>query len=275
MQGLFNRSNESRPAENKPAIVETTEAPGFKALPDLPSDNTQSSAAGTPPGPLTDKALPAMPAIEPHSPPELAPATHDPRQRASISLPPSSSFNSMPSGRFYSQTQAEDALYSAQHTRSQSQPLMFATPLSPIAPSESDSSGSQPPRTHGLKEDGSEKQESHLSQDQEPASDPPGPEQNNEVPGPTQPSFSPNPSVKSRKPVHNQPEASTAIDTAPRNASISATSSLSAHPHRNEARSLNDTTEPVELAMTKDDSSEEIVMSPTAYPGQEWTPMHL
>ncbi|KAJ5692253.1 hypothetical protein N7462_001676 [Penicillium macrosclerotiorum] len=49
---------------------------------------------------------------------------------------------------------------------------------------------------------------------------------------------------------------------------------LSAHPHRSEARSLNETAEPVELALTKDDSSEEIIMSSTAYPGQEWTPMH-
>lgn len=49
----------------------------------------------------------------------------------------------------------------------------------------------------------------------------------------------------------------------------------STHPHRGkEVRSANETTEPVELAM-KDDGSEEIVMSSTTYPGQEWTPMHM
>jgi hypothetical protein len=46
------------------------------------------------------------------------------------------------------------------------------------------------------------------------------------------------------------------------------------HPHRGDARLVNETPEPVELAVTHDDSSEEIIMSPTSYPGQEWTPMN-
>lgn len=99
------------------------------------------------------------------------------------------------------------------------------------------------------------------------------PEENNEATDPLQSTFDPNPSVKSRKPVSNQAETSVARETTPNNMTGSKPS-LSIHPHRSEARSANETTEPVELAI-KEDSSEEIVMSPTTYPGQEWTPMHM
>lgn len=265
MQGLFNRSNETRPAESKQDDrAETKDDAEFKPLPNLPSNGqTQSSATENANGPFADKALPAMP------------AAHDPHQRASMSLPPNTSFNPT-TGRFYSQAQPEETPYSAQHTRSQSQPLMFGTPLSPIAPSESDRSGSRSPRMHDLEDNGSTVvQESHLSQEQAVASSQQKPDEasyTEQLPGPT---LSPSPSIESRKAVPNQPETSTTTETAPKDNSVSATSSLSTHPHRNEARSLNETTEPVELAMTKDDSSEEIVMSPTAYPGQEWTPMHI
>ncbi|KAJ9257214.1 hypothetical protein DTO195F2_5556 [Paecilomyces variotii] len=47
---------------------------------------------------------------------------------------------------------------------------------------------------------------------------------------------------------------------------------FSTHPHRDESAVINRTTEPVELPLRQDDSSEEIVMSSTAYPGQEWQP---
>lgn len=257
--------------------METNEASEFKPLPNIPSNgHTQPSATGNPNGLFADKALPAMP------------ATDDPRQRASMSLPPSTSFNSM-TDRFYSQVQPEETPYSVQHTRSQSQPLMFGTPLSPIAPSESDRSGSRSPRMHDL-ENGSEnmhaprlsKEQTLAFNQQNPDQEPyteqlPGQNdqqlrrQNNNATDLPEPTFSPSPSIKSRKPVPNQPET----ETTPKNISVSAASTLSTHPHRNEARFLNETTEPVELAMTKDDSSEEIVMSPTAYPGQEWTPMHI
>ncbi|KAL1859170.1 hypothetical protein Plec18170_002285 [Paecilomyces lecythidis] len=50
------------------------------------------------------------------------------------------------------------------------------------------------------------------------------------------------------------------------------TISHSTHPHRDESAVINRTTEPVELPLRQDDSSEEIVMSSTAYPGQEWQP---
>ena len=86
------------------------------------------------------------------------------------------------------------------------------------------------------------------------------------------PVLKPNVSIKSRKPVASQPEAANTNGT--KNIVVSSASIISEHPHRNEARTLNEASEPVELALTKDDSSEEIIMSPTAYPGQEWTPMH-
>jgi hypothetical protein len=85
-------------------------------------------------------------------------------------------------------------------------------------------------------------------------------------------------SVRSRKPVGNDSTASPPGHFAPRNIAVSNASVVSSiHPHRSEgeARVVNDSPQPVELAVTGDDSSEEIVMSPTTYPGQEWTPMHL
>jgi hypothetical protein len=85
-------------------------------------------------------------------------------------------------------------------------------------------------------------------------------------------SLSPQLSVRSRKPV-----GSSSVSPAFETRVVSTASVLSSHPHRSEdeTRVVNDIPEPVELAITADDSSEEIVMSPTAYPGQEWTPMHL
>lgn len=43
-------------------------------------------------------------------------------------------------------------------------------------------------------------------------------------------------------------------------------------PHRYEGPVIDKTVTPVELPVPGDDSSEEIVMSSTAYPGQEWRP---
>lgn len=85
-------------------------------------------------------------------------------------------------------------------------------------------------------------------------------------------SLGPQLNVRSRKPVGSD----SAFPIFEKRAA-SAVSVLSSHSHcsENEARVVNDPPEPVELAITADDSSEEIVMSPTAYPGQEWTPMHL
>lgn len=85
----------------------------------------------------------------------------------------------------------------------------------------------------------------------------------------------PNSHIQSKKPMDlgsQDPQSST---TTPTNNNVSDTPMVSStdHPHRNEARTINNPPqEPVELALTKDDSSEEIVMSSTTYPGQEWTP---
>jgi hypothetical protein len=84
-------------------------------------------------------------------------------------------------------------------------------------------------------------------------------------------------SIRSRKPVVSDLTCPASENHAPRNIAVSNASAISAHPHRSEdeARVVNNPPQPVELAITADDSSEEIVMSPTSYPGQEWTPMHL
>jgi hypothetical protein len=91
---------------------------------------------------------------------------------------------------------------------------------------------------------------------------------------PVKSALKPNVSIKSRKPIDTQPESTVTIQ--PKNIAVSgmSTMTLSEHPHRDETKTFNRNSEPVELAL-KDDDSDEIVMSPTAYPGQEWAPMHM
>ncbi|KAJ5469614.1 hypothetical protein N7539_009232 [Penicillium diatomitis] len=48
--------------------------------------------------------------------------------------------------------------------------------------------------------------------------------------------------------------------------------STSSEFHWATARLVNETADPVELRITRDDSSEEVIMSPTAYPQQMWKP---
>ncbi|KAJ5816287.1 hypothetical protein N7447_008520 [Penicillium robsamsonii] len=92
-----------------------------------------------------------------------------------------------------------------------------------------------------------------------------------------QQSLAPQLSIRSRKPVFSDTISPASENHAPRYTAVSNAPVISTHPHRSEdkARVVNDSPRPVELAITADDSSEEIVMSPTSYPGQEWTPMHL
>lgn len=92
-----------------------------------------------------------------------------------------------------------------------------------------------------------------------------------------QQSLAPQLSIRSRKPVVSDSTSPASENHKPHNIAVSNASAISAHPHRSDdkARVVNDPPQPVELAITADDSSEEIVMSPTSYPGQEWTPMHL
>lgn len=126
-----------------------------------------------------------------------------------------------------------------QHTRSQSQPITLTQPLSPTVPSTtergSDSADKEP-----------ENPPSQTNQEEE----------NEEIlvlPSPTLTSH-----LQSLKSTSTQPDTPT----------------LRTHQNRGTEVHSPNTTEPVEPA-TKDDSSEEIVMSSTTYPGQEWTPMHM
>lgn len=158
-QGLFNRSHESQHAESKQDGRSRTngQLSESKALSNPPFDGyTQSSAAQhgrlNANGASTEKALPAMPALGSQSTSVAPSFARDSRQRASMPLPPSASSSSLASGRFYHQVLSTDTPSAAQHTRVQSQPMMPAAPLSPIAPSVSDKSGSPSPHMHDLEE---------------------------------------------------------------------------------------------------------------------------
>ncbi|KAJ5114851.1 hypothetical protein NUU61_000610 [Penicillium alfredii] len=87
-------------------------------------------------------------------------------------------------------------------------------------------------------------------------------------------------SVRSRKPVGSPVSASSSEGQATpkdtKDTTVPDASTASTVPQENiETQASNDLPRRAEPAATKDDSSEEIVMSPTAYPGQEWTPMHF
>ncbi|KAJ5639677.1 uncharacterized protein N7484_007539 [Penicillium longicatenatum] len=196
------------------------------------------------------------------------------RQRASIHLPPSASANALASGRFYSQAPSTDYPPSTQHTRVKSLPLI-SQPLSSIPHSESNNNGfvdSQPWGPGGQVS----QEEQLVRQSSEGAHDSPKAvkEFEEQSSQPVKSALKPNVSIKSRKPIDTQPESTVTIE--PKNIAVSgmSTITLSEHPHRDETKTFNRNSEPVELAL-KDDDSDEIVMSPTAYPGQEWAPMHM
>ncbi|PKX91787.1 uncharacterized protein P174DRAFT_443767 [Aspergillus novofumigatus IBT 16806] len=80
--------------------------------------------------------------------------------------------------------------------------------------------------------------------------------------------------------VHGQPQRSVVADekaAADQNGDQSreqVQGQSQRHPHRGEARAINPDDAPVELPVQwDDDSGEEITMSSTAYPGQEWKPL--
>lgn len=280
ISGFFGRQQESQQSTSQfEQSRKTIQAPStIKALPTPPS-GAHKDGSTEPNGHKAsrssmDKALPVLPAPENGS--ETARSSLD-RPRASISGPPTNSGGS----RFYSQLMAGGTQDSpAQHTRSQSQPLMISHPLSPVAPSEfehssSDSSASLNELTKGEspKESPPVPPKSPVSEEQikteENTSNHKADAPKSAQDSPTQPILAPGLSV-----VQGNPESTTQIagSDEPKNIVFS---NIHAHPHREgEARTLNERAEPVELPLTRDDSSEEIVMSPTAYPGQEWTPMH-
>ncbi|KAJ5726332.1 uncharacterized protein N7483_007689 [Penicillium malachiteum] len=225
-----------------------------------------------------DKALPEAPPAEFTSSSRQSyegPA----RQRASFQLSSGPSSNALAAGRFYSQSQATDSPSTAQHTRVNSMPLMshMGQPLSPIAQSESDHNGSMEFHPHGLEDRISQEnrwpgpQDSSGQTMQGAVQHSPSHEYDYEY-EPSHPGHNPNLNIRSRKSTDAPAISMTNIE--PRNVTVSGMSSVtySEHPHRDESRTLTRNTQPVELAL-RDDTSDEIVMSPTAYPGQEWMPM--
>lgn len=266
---MFNRSKESQSSDikNDDRVRTNTKATESKALPTLPT-NGQNGRINTN-GSVTNKKLPAMPAFDPLSMGEGADVPRDAR-RASMPLPPITSPDALLSGRFYS-SMSEDIPSSAKHTRVKSQPLMTIPPLSPIAPSDSNLSISQSSHLHTS--DGRPSHELHAEEARRP-------QEAEESPEPfgsqVRSGLGPSLAIKSRKQEAGQSEsANTAETSTPEYINFLSTSASSTHPHRDSsARTLNESSEPVELAITNDDTSEEIVMSPTAYPGQEWTPTH-
>lgn len=197
------------------------------------------------------------------------------RQRASMHLPPSASANALPSGRFYSQAPSTDCPPSAQHTRVKSMPIM-SQPLFPVPHSESNHSGSVNSQPYGPEDQVSQEEQvvRHSSEQGAYSFPQTGEFEEQQSFQPVKSALRPNVSIKSRKPIDTQPESTVTIE--PTNIAVSgmSTMALSEHPHRDETKILNRNSEPVELAL-KDDDSDEIVMCSTAYPGQEWTPVHM
>ncbi|CAG8260560.1 unnamed protein product [Penicillium nalgiovense] len=340
---LFGRPD-SQDAERKSTdrTRTTSEQLQNKYLPTRPSTtgnaNTSVAAQDGPPvlsNPFEQTPLPTQPPVPraPSPPPSSdAKPLPDSRQRASISLPSislpsSSSSNSLATGRFYSQFRSgsmNETPTGSRHASTLSQPLPDRSRSpSPTSPQENRAAHSLSPleelqdhQIHQLQKEEQHKQNAQQDQNGDPPlgtlnenqeqeeqeehkdrmlgeplrhelyggiSEAPtnkqnNPEQEHELQGNLkQQSLAPQLSIRSRKPVISDSASPASENHAPRNIAVSNASAISAHPHRNEdeARVVNNPPQPVELAITADDSSEEIVMSPTSYPGQEWTPMHL
>lgn len=247
LQGFFGRQQEPQPAQSKAFDFGADRPAPMKALPTAPqSSQPQDSFRHN--GNLTidpvDKDLPPPPVSRSSfSSVESSNHARDPRQRASLPLPPVTATNPMLTSRFYSSFQSEEPPTATQHTRTKSQPMLSPPPLSPIGGSDSDKSNQSIPLS-----DVSQVEERTIPQEHEHEDAPPP------VP-PKSPEIQP------------QPEQDPNLPKDVPDVSI-----FSTYPHRGDARLVNETHEPVELAVTHDDSSEEIIMSPTSYPGQEWTP---
>lgn len=255
LQGFFGRQQDPQPAQSKSPDVGFARPPPAKTMPTasvMPSAPVNSQVHdwlahnGHPTNDPVGKDLPPPPVSRSSfSSIESPPPARDARHRQSMPLPPIVATPSMLSGRFYSSMQSGEPSAPAQHTRTKSQPMLSPPPLSPIGGSDSSKSGQSVPL-------------SDVSQIEER----PSPEERDleDVQPPVPP--------KSPK-AQSQPDQSPNLSNDVSNVSI-----MSTHPHRGDARLVNETLEPVELAVTHDDSSEEIIMSPTSYPGQEWTPMN-
>lgn len=299
ISGFFGRQQEtqqppSQPQERRETIQDPLDV---KDLPTPPLNWDNHRISAEPNGHSLnnrrsmDKALPVLPTHENGR--GTARSSLD-RPRASISGPPTTSSNPLGGNRFYSQLMSGETQNTPQHTRSQSQPFMMSHPLSPVAPSISENSSS--PKSASLdelEEKSPELESSPPVPPKSPVSEldrtkedvkahrihtlAQAPEPEHEQKQTPASNLAPSLSVGSRKSTRSDFESTTfnPKTNEPKNIVVSGTSTTFSHPTRErEARTLNETAEPVELALTRDDSSEEIIMSPTAYPGQEWTPMH-
>ncbi|KAJ5372746.1 hypothetical protein N7517_004752 [Penicillium concentricum] len=336
ISGLFGRQGSQDPerksTDHKRAASEQLQN---QYLPTPPSTNgnlnTSFAAQDEPPvlgNPFEQKdTQPSVPTAPPPPPPsDTKPLPRDNPQRASISLPSSSSSNSLAAGRFYSQFQSgsmNEPPTGSRHASTLSQPLpghsRSPSPMSlhenRAAPALSPLEELEDHQVHQLQAEEQRKQETQQTQNQSAQlgtlsenheqekheehkdrmlserlrhelygeiPEAPTNKQNHprqyELQGDLKhQSLAPQLSIRSRKPVFSDTISPLSENHAPRNIVASNASIISTHPHRSEdkARVVNDSPQPVELALTADDSSEEIVMSPTSYPGQEWTPMHL
>lgn len=249
LQGFFGRQQDPQHAQSKTPDVGFARPSPAKTMPSVPVNSQVHdwlAHNGYPTNDPVSKDIPPPPVSRSSfSSVESPPLARDARHRQSMPLPPIVATPSMLSGRFYSSMQSGEPSAPIQHTRTKSQPMLSPSPLSPIGGSDSSKSGQSVPL-------------SDVSQIEER----PSPEERDHED--VQPPVPP----KSPK-AQPQPDPSPNLSKDISNVSIMPT-----HPHRGDARLVNETPEPVELAVTHDDSSEEIIMSPTSYPGQEWTPMN-
>ncbi|KAJ5780387.1 hypothetical protein N7457_005547 [Penicillium paradoxum] len=334
---LFGRQDSQDRENNSPDHTRPTSEPLNRTLATPPATDGNSTKAITAAQvelPALDHPFEQQPwpirLPEPTAPPSLTPSytrsssAHIP-QHASISHPPSSSFNHMAmGGRFYSQFRSPSmnetptgshyggalSLPLPGHSRTPSPMSVHENrvpqPLSPLQEL-------QDQQIHQLREDEQHKQETKQTELQDPQlgtlsenqeqeeheelndrvlgehlrhelpGEPTDTQKNEhdyaqdryEVPGSkSQQSLSPQPNVGSRTPA--SPASATSSSENHTNAIADSNSSVvSSHPHRSESKAcvVHDPPRPAELAITADNSSEEIIMSPTSYPGQEWTPI--
>ncbi|CEJ56987.1 hypothetical protein PMG11_05697 [Penicillium brasilianum] len=247
ISGFFGRQQDPQSAQSKTLDISHGGPTPAKAQPPAPmvsqaQDSLRHNGHSTldPVG----KDLPPRPVSRSSSSSVESPSQRrDPRQRASMPIPPVVATTSMLTGRFYSSPQSGEPSAPSHHTRTKSQPMLSPPLLSPIGGSDSGNSGQSPPLSDVNQVEESTSPQEHHHEDVQP----PVPPKSIEV----QPKLEPSPGLSN---------------------DVSSLSIVPTHPHRSDARMVNDTPEPVELAVTHDDSSEEIIMSPTSYPGQEWTP---
>ncbi|KAJ5210878.1 hypothetical protein N7472_001017 [Penicillium cf. griseofulvum] len=307
ISGLFGRQSSQDPERKQADYTRpTSEQLQFKYPPTPPSTNGNSHtsfATQDEPPALGNPFEPTQPPkpTAPLPPSYAKPLPRDHRQRASLSLPPSSSSNSLTTGRFYSQIQSgsmNGAPTPSRHASTLSQPLTgYSRSPSPMSLHENRAPPALSRETHqtqnqdlqlGTLSENHEQEkheehkdrmfDEHLQHESYETNNTNHPGQQDELQGDRkQQSLAPPLSIRSRNPVVSDSPSPTSENHITRNNTVSNAPVISAHPHRSEdrARVVNDTPQPVELAATADDSSEEIVMSPTSYPGQEWTPMHL